>query len=178
MVNSCKTLRPPKRVTYGSQSLVKPLKWSTKGTTYGHTLGPFYGPKILLNQYERSGMIQQNYLLKSGFGSLHSLHLKICPQNLSPNSKLSRVRTLQNHLCKYVDALVGLNVKYSKNSGDPISKPSLHRTIVRRLIYLITTELGISNTVQVGNQFMSDAHLLHRSDILRIIRYPKGTSSL
>lgn len=68
-----------------------------------------------------------------------------------------------------LDTLIELNVKYSKKSKNPIFDVALYRTLVARLIYLITTQMNISYAVQVVSEFMSDLRRLHCSVVFHII---------
>lgn len=51
---------------------------------------------------------------------------------------------------------IELNVKYKKNSGEPVSDHVLCRTLVGSLIYLTTTQPDISYAVQIVSRFMYD----------------------
>lgn len=73
-----------------------------------------------------------------------------------------------------LDTLIELNVKYSKKSKDPIFDVALYRTLVARLIYIMT-QMNISFAVQVVSEFMSDLRRLHCSVVFHIICYLHGS---
>lgn len=61
---------------------------------------------------------------------------------------------------KFCDTLTELNVKCTKNNGEPISDHVLYRTLIGYLIYITMTRPNFSNVVQVVSQFMSNPHHL------------------
>lgn len=70
-----------------------------------------------------------------------------------------------------------VNVKYSRDIGDPLPDPSIYRQVVGRLNYLTITRPDISFAVQQVSQFMQTPTHLHLTAVHRIIRYLQGTSS-
>uniref|UniRef100_A0A2N9J4G2 CCHC-type domain-containing protein n=1 Tax=Fagus sylvatica TaxID=28930 RepID=A0A2N9J4G2_FAGSY len=79
---------------------------------------------------------------------------------------------------KQVDTPLEVNVKYSKNDGEPITDPTLYRRVVGSLVYLTVTRPDIAHAVQLVSQFVSDPRRLHLTALHRIIRYLRSTSDL
>ncbi|GJT89693.1 uncharacterized mitochondrial protein-like protein [Tanacetum coccineum] len=65
--------------------------------------------------------------------------------------------------------------KYTPIDGDPLSDPSLYRTIVESLVYLIVTCPYISYVVYIISHFVSAPTMVHWTVVLSILRYLWGT---
>lgn len=63
----------------------------------------------------------------------------------------------------------------SIGNRSPPSDSSMYRHLVRSLLYLPIKWPGISNAVQVVNQFVSSPHTPHLTTIFRILKYIHGT---
>ena len=76
-----------------------------------------------------------------------------------------------------MDTPLEVNVKLSRDTGDPIPDPTLYRRLVGSLVYLTITRSDISYTVNLVSQFMTDPHHLHLVAVRRITHYILGTST-
>lgn len=70
---------------------------------------------------------------------------------------------------------IELNVKISKEDGQPLIDPTLFRRLVGSLLYLTMTQPDISHAFQTVSQFISNPHKLHLQAVYRILCYVKGT---
>jgi hypothetical protein len=85
---------------------------------------------------------------------------------------LERVRLTDN---KTVDTPIEVNARYSSSDGLPLIDPTLYRTIVGSLVYLIITRPDIAYVAHVVSQFVASPTTIHRAVVLRILRYLRGT---
>ena len=76
---------------------------------------------------------------------------------------------------KIVDTPIEYNYRLNSHDGESPSNATLYGQLVGSLIYLIVTRLDISYAVHVVNQFMAAPRSPHYADVLRILRYLKGT---
>ena len=76
---------------------------------------------------------------------------------------------------KIVDTPIEYNCRLNSHDGESLSDTTLYRQLVGSLIYLTVTCPDISYAVHVVSQFMAAPKSPHYADILRIIRYLKGT---
>ncbi|RVW13792.1 Retrovirus-related Pol polyprotein from transposon RE1 [Vitis vinifera] len=76
---------------------------------------------------------------------------------------------------KTVDTPVELNAHLTPSGGKPLSNPSLYRRLVGSLVYLTVTRPDISYDVHQVSQYLSAPRSTHYADVLRILRYLKGT---
>jgi hypothetical protein len=77
--------------------------------------------------------------------------------------------------CKIVDTPTELNAHLNLQDGEPLRDPTLYRHLVGSLVYLTVTRPDISYVVHQVSQFMATPRSTHFSDVLRILRYLKGT---
>ena len=85
---------------------------------------------------------------------------------------LERVRLTNN---KTVDTVIEVNVRYYSSDGLPSTDPTLYRTIVGSLVYLIITRPDIAYVVHVVIQFVVSPSTVHWAVILCILQYLWGT---
>ena len=57
----------------------------------------------------------------------------------------------------------------------PLSDPTLYRSIVGSLVYLVITRLDIAYVVHVVSQFVAFPTIFHWAVVLPILRYLRGT---
>jgi len=74
-----------------------------------------------------------------------------------------------------VDTPIEVNTRYSSSDDLPLIDPTLYRTIVRSLIYLIITRPDIAYDVHVVSQFVASPTTVHWAAVLRVLRYLRGT---
>ncbi|KAL5564653.1 hypothetical protein UlMin_027817 [Ulmus minor] len=74
-----------------------------------------------------------------------------------------------------VDTPCEHNVQYSPSDGNPLSDPTLYRTIVGNLVYLTITRPDIAYVIHIFSQFVASPTTIHWAAILRILRYLRGT---
>ena len=67
------------------------------------------------------------------------------------------------------------NAKLTPLDGEPISDATRYRQLVGSLIYLTVTRPGISYAVGMVSKFMNAPCFVNYVDVLRILRYVKGT---
>jgi len=76
---------------------------------------------------------------------------------------------------KTIDTLIEVNVRYYSSYGLPLTDPTLYRTIVGSLVYLIITRPGTAYVVHVVIQFVVSPTTVHWAVILCILQYLRGT---
>ena len=76
---------------------------------------------------------------------------------------------------KIVDTPIEYNCRLNSHDGEPLSNATLYRQLVGSLIYLTVTRPDISFAVHVISQFIATLRSPHYADVLRILRYLKGT---
>ncbi|GJV69469.1 uncharacterized mitochondrial protein-like protein [Tanacetum coccineum] len=64
-------------------------------------------------------------------------------------------------------------IKLTMDTGDPISDPTIYRTLVGKLLYLTITRPDISFPAQTLSQFLQPLTNLHMNALLKVIRYVK-----
>jgi len=79
---------------------------------------------------------------------------------------LERDRLTNN---KIIDTLIKVNAMYFSSDGLPWTDPTLYRTIIGRLVYLIITRLNIAYIVHVVSQFIASPTTVHWAIVLRIL---------
>jgi hypothetical protein len=84
---------------------------------------------------------------------------------------LERARLIDN---KIVNTLFEVNIRYSSYNDLPLSDPTLYRTLVRSLVYLIITRPDIAYVIHVVSQFVAFPTIVHWVVVLRILRYLQG----
>ncbi|KAA0052044.1 putative mitochondrial protein [Cucumis melo var. makuwa] len=67
------------------------------------------------------------------------------------------------------------NVHLTPYDGVPLEDVSLYQQLVGSLIYLTMTRPNIAYVVHIVSQFMATPRTIHFTDVLRILRYIKGT---
>ncbi|XP_016707030.1 uncharacterized mitochondrial protein AtMg00810-like [Gossypium hirsutum] len=76
--------------------------------------------------------------------------------------------------CKTVPTPLEPNVKLNLLDDIPLSNPTLYRTLVGSLVYLIMTRPDIAHAVHMVGQFLTSPRSSHFLAVLRILRYVKG----
>ena len=76
---------------------------------------------------------------------------------------------------KIVDTPIEYNCRLNSHDGESISDATLYRQLVGSLIYLTVTRHDISYAFHVVSQFMVAPRSPHYADVLKILRYLKGT---
>ncbi|XP_042973211.1 uncharacterized mitochondrial protein AtMg00810-like [Carya illinoinensis] len=67
------------------------------------------------------------------------------------------------------------NIKLHKDQGDVFQDPTQYRKLVGKLLYLTNTRPDISYIVHLLSQFMETPRVPHYDDLLKILRYLKGS---
>lgn len=65
------------------------------------------------------------------------------------------------------------NFKFSKDTGSPLSDPSLYHRLVERLLYLTITHQDLCYSTQVLRQFMDSPTISHLHAVHKILLYVK-----
>lgn len=123
--------------------------------------------EILINGYDTSSIVSRKEILHSSVHmkdlghTTYFLDWKLLPTAtgiILSQYKYSKDLTEMAHLSntKTFDTPIELNVRYTKNLGETILGPTLYRTLVGRLIYLLNTRPDIPSVIQIVSQFMSD----------------------
>lgn len=73
------------------------------------------------------------------------------------------------------DTPLEVNLKLHNDSGDLLPNPSFYRKLVVSRIYLTTTRLGISYSINLKSEFMTAPKHLHLATVCRIIHCLLGT---
>ncbi|GJW23479.1 retrovirus-related pol polyprotein from transposon RE1 [Tanacetum coccineum] len=68
-----------------------------------------------------------------------------------------------------------LVLKLTMEGGEPISDPSIYRTLVGKLLYLTITRPDLSFSAQALSQFLQQPTTLHMKALIKVIRYVKLT---
>ena len=76
---------------------------------------------------------------------------------------------------KIVDTPIEYNCRLNSHDGESLSDTTLYRQLIGSLIYLTVTRPDISYAVHVVSQFMAALRSPHYADVLKILRYLKGT---
>ena len=76
---------------------------------------------------------------------------------------------------KIVDTPIEYNCHLNSHDGESLSDAAIYRQLVGSLIYLTVTRPDISYSVHVVSQFMAAPKSPHYADVLKILRYLKGT---
>ncbi|XP_057969602.1 uncharacterized mitochondrial protein AtMg00810-like [Malania oleifera] len=74
-----------------------------------------------------------------------------------------------------IDTALEVNVRYTPTDGIPLPNPTLYRTIVGSLVYLIITRPNIAYIVHIVSQIVASPTSMHWSAVLRILQYLRGT---
>jgi hypothetical protein len=158
-----------------------------KGTTTAYLL--LYVDDIILTASSTSALHSLIYLFAKEFamkdlGPLHHF-LGISVSRTSDHMQLSQwqyVLDILNRVgmtdCHPVSTPVDTKAKLSANSGDPVSDPSLYRSLTGALQYATLTRPDIAYAVQQVCLHMHDPREPHLHLIKRILRYRKGTLNL
>ncbi|XP_042755658.1 uncharacterized mitochondrial protein AtMg00810-like [Lactuca sativa] len=85
------------------------------------------------------------------------------------------LRCANMEACKLVATPVNTNSNLSLHNGEPVSDPSLYRSLAGALQYLTFTRPDIAYVVQQICLFMHAPKLPHLNALKRILRYLKGT---
>ncbi|CAL1374789.1 unnamed protein product [Linum trigynum] len=88
------------------------------------------------------------------------------------------LETAQMDTCQPCSTPMEQNLKLCRDDGDLLPDGSLYRSIVGSLIYLNHTRPDIIYAVQVVSQFMSAPRSSHLVQVMRILRYLKGTQDV
>nr|GEW54268.1 hypothetical protein [Tanacetum cinerariifolium] len=72
---------------------------------------------------------------------------------------------------KIVDIPSNSKAKYTPTDGNPSHDPSLYRTIVGSLVYLIVARSNIAYVVHIVSQFVGAPTIVRWAAILQILRY-------
>lgn len=155
-------------------------------TSQGSVFALIYVDDILITVDNQQGIQQLKYILQQSFQmkdlGLASYFLGLEISRHSDGYFVSQHKYARGLIemaglsdDKVVDTPLEMNVKYSKNDGNPISDPALYRSIVGSLVYLTVTRPDIAHAVQLVSQFVSDPRRLHLTVVHRIIRYLRST---
>ena len=78
-------------------------------------------------------------------------------------------------LSRIVDTPLELNARYSSLNGVTLSDLTLYHILVGCLIYLTISMPDIAYDVHVVSQFVASPTTVHRTTVLCILRYLRGT---
>ena len=125
---------------------------------------------FLSHQFEMKDLGHFSYFL--GLEITHSKDGLYITQAKYASELFSQARLTDS---KTVDTPVEFNAHLTPSGEKPLSNPSLYKSLVGSLVYLIVTRPDISYAVHQVSQYLSAPQLTHYVVVLRIFRYLKGT---